>query len=232
MEHLYKQLFILPAFYVVSTVVTGEAHMSENTSGSEESASWSVAVAAVAALAASVCCVLPLVLVGLGVTGTWVASLSALAPLKPYFIGGSLLLLGYAGYREYKMAIQPDCACDTVLSSKTRRAVLGVATLLILGLLGSTLLVSSPATTTAAANQGEAVGQTAALKEVVLEVEGMTCSGCTAAVRSSLQQLEGVQEVKVTYEPPQAVVTYDPAKVTSGQLAQAPTDVGYPAQIK
>lgn len=206
--------------------------MSENTSGSEESANWSVAGAAAAALGASICCVLPVVLVSLGVTGAWIAGLSALAPLKPYFVGGSLLLLGYAGYREYERATRPDCACETVLSDKTRRTVLGVATVLILGLLGATLLFSSPATTTASASQGGVPGQTAALKEAVLEVKGMTCSGCTATVRSSLDQLAGVQDVQVTYDPPQAIVTYDPARVTPRQLAQAPTDVGYPAELK
>jgi copper chaperone CopZ len=204
----------------------------ENEASPETATNWSVSGAAAVAVAASVCCVLPVVLVSLGITGAWIGSLSALAPFKPYFIGASLLLLGYAGYREYRMAARPDCACDTIVSNKTRRIVLGGATMLTLGLLGSTLLVSAPATSTPQATQAAPATTTPALEEVVLEVEGMTCSGCTTTVRSSLQQVDGVQQVTVTYEPPEARVMYDPSTVTPRELARAPTEVGYSAKVK
>jgi mercuric ion transport protein len=38
------------------------------------------------ALAASSCCILPLVLFGLGVSGAWIGNLTRLAPYQPYFI--------------------------------------------------------------------------------------------------------------------------------------------------
>ena len=38
------------------------------------------------ALAASSCCILPLVLFGLGVSGAWIGNLTWLAPYQPYFI--------------------------------------------------------------------------------------------------------------------------------------------------
>jgi hypothetical protein len=37
------------------------------------------------ALAASSCCILPLVLFSLGISGAWIGNLTALAPYKPYF---------------------------------------------------------------------------------------------------------------------------------------------------
>ena len=53
------------------------------------------------AIAASSCCVLPLLLVSLGVTGTWIGSLSLLAPYKPFFVAGTSALLGYGYYLVY-----------------------------------------------------------------------------------------------------------------------------------
>lgn len=72
----------------------------------------------------------------------------------------------------------------------------------------------------------------AAAEQVVLEVEGMTCASCNITVRKALTNLEGVQDARVTFEPPEAVVTYDPARVTPEQLTAATTSVGYPSNVK
>src|SRR5262249_38901751 len=60
------------------------------------------------ALAASACCILPLVLVTVGISGAWIGHLTALAPYKPYFAGGTLALLGYGYYLVY---VRPKQAC-------------------------------------------------------------------------------------------------------------------------
>src|SRR5438309_456102 len=49
------------------------------------------------ALAASSCCILPLSLFSLGITGAWIGNFTQLAPYQPYFIAATLLFLGY-GY--------------------------------------------------------------------------------------------------------------------------------------
>lgn len=46
------------------------------------------------AVGASVGCVAPLVLLTLGISGAWMSSLTALEPLRPVFIGLTLLFLG------------------------------------------------------------------------------------------------------------------------------------------
>ena len=60
------------------------------------------------ALAASSCCILPLVLFSLGISGAWIANLTALAPYKPYFAAATLGLLGYGYYLVY---VRPSRAC-------------------------------------------------------------------------------------------------------------------------
>jgi len=44
------------------------------------------------ALAASSCCLLPLVLFGLGVSGAWIGNLTQLAPYQPFFIAATIRL--------------------------------------------------------------------------------------------------------------------------------------------
>ena len=46
------------------------------------------------ALAAASCCIMPLVLFGLGVSGAWIGNLTRLAPYQPIFIAASLAFLG------------------------------------------------------------------------------------------------------------------------------------------
>lgn len=54
-----------------------------------------------AAVAASLCCVGPLVLLTLGMGGAWVSNLTALEPYRPIFIGVTLLFLGLAFRKLY-----------------------------------------------------------------------------------------------------------------------------------
>ncbi|MFX8832921.1 mercuric transporter MerT family protein, partial [Acinetobacter baumannii] len=49
-----------------------------------------------AAIGASVCCVGPLILLALGIGGSWIANLTAMEPYRPFFIGLTLLFLGLA----------------------------------------------------------------------------------------------------------------------------------------
>ncbi len=53
------------------------------------------------AIAASSCCILPLVLTVAGVSGAWMANLRAMAPYQPVFVALTLAFLGYGFYLVY-----------------------------------------------------------------------------------------------------------------------------------
>lgn len=91
-----------------------------------------------AAVGATACCVLPLLLVTLGLSGAWMASLRALEAFQPLFI---VLTIGSLGYAFYSLYIQPrQCAPDEVCASPAvlhrQRIVfwLVMATVMLLGL--------------------------------------------------------------------------------------------------
>ena len=67
-------------------------------------ASWSVTGAVLTAVAASACCVGPLILVALGVGVAWASRLSAFEPYRPLFIALTVGLLGFGFYRAYRPA--------------------------------------------------------------------------------------------------------------------------------
>jgi mercuric ion transport protein len=89
------------------------------------------------ALAATSCCILPLVLFSLGISGAWIANFTALAPYKPYFAAGTLALLGYGYYLVYLRPAQAcaDGSCVRRLPSRLVRSSLWIATVLVVAAL-------------------------------------------------------------------------------------------------
>jgi mercuric ion transport protein len=102
--------------------------------GSEQArARWIVAGGILGALAASSCCILPLVLFSLGISGAWIANFTALAPYKPYFAAGTIALLGYGYYLVYVKPKQvcADGSCAQPLPNRLVKSSLWVATMLV-----------------------------------------------------------------------------------------------------
>jgi mercuric ion transport protein len=64
---------------------------------------------AFAAFASTVCCLGPLVLVTLGVSGAWISNLTALAPYRYAFIGAALLFMALAWRSIYRRPAAETC---------------------------------------------------------------------------------------------------------------------------
>jgi mercuric ion transport protein len=95
------------------------------------------------ALAASSCCILPLALFGLGVSGAWIGHLTRLAPYQPYFIAGTAGCLGFGywlRYRARKRACAEGEACARPLSDRSVTIGLILATVLVSAALALDLL--------------------------------------------------------------------------------------------
>ena len=91
------------------------------------------------ALAASSCCVLPLALFALGVSGAWIGNFTRLAPYQPYFFAMTIgfLATGYwLLYRSSKMACADERACGHPLPNRIVKIGLVVATILVIIALG------------------------------------------------------------------------------------------------
>ena len=185
-----------------------------------------------AALAASACCVLPLALIGLGVSGAWIGTFTALEPYRPIFIGIALAALAYAGYQEYRTTMAPDCECEIGMRDWIRRGLLVVGALAVLGLIASPWIIRPAPSAEATVVEDVETAQPEELQEVVLEVDDMTCASCKYTVEGALERVDGVTEAEVTFVPPEARVRYDASRVTTEDLIQATTEMGYPSRVK
>lgn len=210
---------------------------------SNSGSNWSLGVGIGAAVAASACCTIPLALVSLGVGGAWIGGLTALAPYRWIFVSLAVGAIGYAGYNEWQLSRRPDCDCETMFSSTTRRVLLGTGALAVVALVVSPWLIApSPLAANQQAQAAVAESETAprsqgsstpaSFQQVVLTVEGMTCATCPVTVQTALRDVDGVYEAEATLEPPEAVVRFDPDRTSVEALTQTTKNVGFPSASK
>lgn len=88
----------------------------------------------VAAILASTCCLGPLVLLMLGVSGAWIGNLTALEPYRPVFIGAAVVALFVASRHIFRPAVA--CALGEVCAvpqvQTTYKALFGIVVALVL----------------------------------------------------------------------------------------------------
>ena len=183
----------------------------------------SVLLTILTSASASLCCIVP-VLGVIGGSSSLASSVSWLEPFRPFFIGGTVLLLGVAWLSSFKGNRKDDCGCEPNNKSFFQsRKFLGAITIL------SVLLLSFPTysrylmqnnTTAPNADQDKT-------KKITLVVNGMTCVSCEHHIESEVIKLSGIFSVKASYEKKSAVVEYNPLKVDEEKIVAAINQTGY-----
>jgi len=190
---------------------------------------WLAVSSAGTAFIASLCCLGPLLLGGLGMGALLVA---IFAPLRPYFLAASVSLLAlgfYFVYRKPRAAAACEgevCAPDSP-ARRVAKPLLWLATLAVLALAlfpyyGGKLV---PATRAAAPVES------AVLETLELKIAGMDCEACAGVIRNKLLETPGVAAAEVHYPAGHAVVRYDAARVTPEALLAAVKNAGYSAAL-
>ena len=183
-------------------------------------------VAVASAALASICCLGPLVLVGLGLGGAGFAA--GLTQYRPYFLGLTAVLLGMAFYLTYRKreVACADGSCELRSGSKTMKRALWVVTVAALA------MSTFPGWSVLLAGRQSAV-VSADAETVVLNVSGMTCDACAVGIEKSLMKIPGVQGATVSLDAKEAVVYVEPGQVSVGELLKAVESAGsYTAQVK
>lgn len=93
----------------------------------------------IAAIGAGLCCVGPLVLLLLGVSGSWIGNLTLFEPYRPIFIVIVLILFGWAGWRMFRPIedCEPGTACAIPQVRKRRQVIFWLMALIALVLVTS-----------------------------------------------------------------------------------------------
>lgn len=183
----------------------------------------------ITALGASLCCITPVLALMAGIGGV-AATFSWLDPFRPFFMGLTLLVLGFAWYQQLKPkkeALGCNCEDEEKKSFVQSKTFLGIVTALALLLL-SFPYYSGAFFPTPSEKEITAVAKPPQLQQVQLQIKGMTCAGCEQSVNHVLKSREGVLEAKASYENGEAQLSYDPALTSPESLKAAIEDeLGY-----
>lgn len=180
-----------------------------------------------AAFLASLCCLGPLLLGGAGLSAVLVATF---APLRPYFLAASAILLAGGFYFVYRKPKATEaCTGKTCApqngTSRMAKSLLWLASAAVVALAFfpsyGVKLVRNPA---AAVSNSSATLETAEFR-----ISGMDCEVCASVIRRKLLETPGVLSAEVRYRAGSATVQFDPARTNIEKLIAVVKDTGYEA---
>ena len=185
-----------------------------------------------AALAASLCCITPLLAVVGGLGGA-ASSFAWLEPYRLYLVALTVAVLGFAWYRQLRpVAAAADCcAVPAQRSFMQSTGFLASVTVLAALLLafpyyGAKLYpTTKPSAPVASTTDAAPIWQTRTYR-----IEGMTCEACAHHVEQAVQQVPGVESVAVSYDQATAQVRYNSAQAQAAQVESAINSTGYHVQ--
>lgn len=195
-----------------------------------EKTTWAMAGAVVAAVTASLCCILPVIAVGLGLTGF--AASRFFEPLRPYLLAATAGLLAfgfYLAYRPHDATCEPGSACERKPIWLWNRLILWLATALVIVFAAFPYYSGWVAQAISRDRQKAAEFSSAPKAHLILRVEGMDCPACAGQLENNLRQLPGVRRAEVSFQDKQASLDYDPKTVNPSRFEKVIADAGFKA---
>ena len=178
-----------------------------------------------AAVAASSCCIPPVIALIAGVGGS-ASALSWMEPFRPYLIGLAIVAIGYAWYNYLKPKSADDCGCEVDAKPKwfqTKGFLVGIT-------LFATVSIAFPyyAHIFYPDNKKEVViVNQSNIQTLNFDVKGMTCASCEEHVKHAVNELEGIVNINASYEKANAEVEFDNTKTTKEDIEKAINSTGY-----
>src|SRR6266478_4133930 len=186
----------------------------------------------IAAVAASICCIGPLVAVMLGVGS--LAAASRLQKWRSLFLGVTFVLLGVAWYLTYRKPKAEACADGTACAARPRakggKVVLWVATALAVALAALPLYAGAVARLLHAEGAGLAGSPGANVASLKVKVPSMDCAACAVNIQRALRKEEGVARAEVIFKTKEAVIEYDPARISPDRIVKVINETGFKAE--
>jgi mercuric ion transport protein len=211
-----------------------------------------VGLTIVSAIAASLCCITPILAIVAGSAGL-ASSFAWLTPARPYLIGLTVVVLGLAWYQHLRKRMsrrtnfttepQPalagnmDCACE----APGRASFLQSTRFLVLITLFAGLAMAFPyyggyllpGGSFSPSSQEALVTVTpdsAQVHQVVMWIPSMDCEACAKGIAYEVKQLPGVLHARVSYPQKKAWIDFDPRLTGLAQIDSVVNATGYPVQ--
>jgi len=187
----------------------------------------------VAATAASVCCIGPLVAVLLG-TGS-LAAASGLQRWRPVFLGVTFVMLAVAWYLTYRKPKAEVCedgvSCAGKPAAKGSKAILWIATILAIGLAALPLYAGAVARLVHPDGPAPVRSAGANVASLRVRIPSMDCAACAVNIERTLAKKEGIESARVTFKTKEAVVEYDAARISPDGIVAAIDETGFKAEL-
>lgn len=177
------------------------------------------------ALAASLCCITPILALVAGTSGI-ASAFSWLEPMRPYFIGLTVIIIGLSWYQKLKTKKLIDCNCDRKENPKfvNSKMFLGIITVI------AALMLSFPYYSSIFYPNTEKkvlVVKKTSTQKAEFRISGMTCASCEKHVNHEVNKLIGIINSNVNYTNGNAIVEFDNSKTTINEIEKAINSTGY-----
>jgi copper chaperone CopZ len=197
----------------------------------------------VAALAASLCCITPILALIAGSSGL-ASTFSWLEPARPYFIGLTVLVIGFAWYQKLKpQQAEIDCACEEdevkkpFIQSKSFLAVVTVFSAIMLAFPyysgvffpdnNKQVIIINSSDEAKNTDENTIFIEANNVAKVEFDIEGMTCESCNYTVENAALTVDGVVESQADFSTGKAVITYDKSKSNEEDIINAINQTHY-----
>lgn len=196
----------------------------------QETSSKAVAgVGIFAAIAASLCCITPVLALLAGASGA-ASSLYWLEPARPYLIGLAIATLAFAWYKA--LSTKLNAACGPVATCAVeKKSFLASKTFLIIITVAAIALIAFPYYATIfypkTPKQNIVVVESNNISTASFNIKGMSCKACETEVNNELYKLAGVIDAQTFYGKGTSIVKFDKSKTTVEQLETAIAKTGY-----
>lgn len=180
----------------------------------------------IAAFAASLCCITP-VLAFLGGASGLASSFSWIVPYRPYLIGLTITIFAFAWYQKLKPGKRVDCNCEVNNKRSFWRTKLFLAIITV----AAALLIAFPIYAGIFYPRPQqakiiVVGQSN-IQTAQLNILGMDCEGCTAHINGELSKVNGVVEANASFKNKDVIIKFDNSKTSVNSLANMINRMGY-----
>lgn len=199
----------------------------QNPSGkAEKSSKGIIGAGLLTAIAASLCCITPVLALFSGATGI-ASTFSWMEPYRPYLIGLTVAVLAFAWYQKLKpKKADIDCACEEDKPSFWQtKTFLGIITVLAF------LLMAFPKYSHIFYPKTEKkeimIVDKSSIQQVKLNIKGMTCEACTETINLALSKVPGVLEYKTEFKNGSSTVKFDNSKTVEQAIINAVNETGY-----
>lgn len=177
------------------------------------------------AITASLCCITPVLALIAGTSGI-ASTFSWLEPFRPYLIGLTILVLGFAWYQKLKPQKEIDCECETDEKPKfiQSKKFLGIVTVFAIIMLAfpyySSIFYPNIEKQIIVVDKSD-------IKTMEFKISGMTCASCEEHVNHEVNKLNGIVNSKASYENGNAIIEFDKTKTNEKEIENAINATGY-----